>query len=843
MDGKHTVNKLNPEEYSEELREQIDAINARIDEVNAVDRRHEDHMWRETMSIINDVVDAGFWCMRFGVDGNLKGIYWNDKMRRVMGYQDGEKLPELPEEWMKSVHPDDRESLEASVNECLYENKDLNINYRIHLRTGEYNLFKVHGKCMKYPNGKPRLFIGTFVNATVWEREKLDMNARLDAVLGGVNGGLKISRNELHYPYAYISESVARIQGYTPEELMEVSGGTAVGNGKPSDIKAIAGEMMHQFKETNSYSAKYRVRHKDGHWIWIQDYGKRVIAHDGQEYVYSLIQNVDEQEMLYNQLATERKQYKDALIKNSVLHFSVDLTDGYYREEIYDFTGKAIFATNKIQLPYSIDDNADIIKKYALVPLDEMAERAYHTQDMIQMYENGTSQFEYHVYNKLDDMYMRAICLLHKREEDDHVYANFIFYDETAEKLEEFEQRRVLETALAQAEYANKAKTMFLSSMSHDIRTPMNAIIGYTNLAEKSLGDIDKVGDYLSKIRTSSNHLLNLINDVLDMSRIESGKIRVEESENSLSETMNEVRTIVMNEARAKQLQMNFDISEVSDDFVWCDQLRLIQILLNCLSNSIKFTPVGGTIGLKIRQLSCGKSGYGNFEFVVYDNGIGMSEEFAKHIFEPFTRESTSTVSGIQGTGLGMSIAKNLVDMMGGSIAVSSKRGKGTEVIISLTLKLCDNIMREGIDTELSVESQENEVEGGKEISLCGLNILVTEDNACNREIAIEILTEFGATVDTAENGLIAVEKIQNSNSGQYDLILMDVQMPVMNGYEATRRIRALTDPAKASIPIIAMTANAFEEDRKAAFESGMNEHVPKPIDALKLIEVLNEWK
>lgn len=254
MDGKHTVNKLNPEDYSEELREQIDAINARIDEVNAAERRHEDHMLRETMSIINDVVDAGFWCMRFGVDGNLKGIYWNDKMRRVMGYQDGEKLPELPEEWMKSVHPDDRESLEASVNECLYENKDLNVNYRIHLRTGEYNLFKVHGKCMKYPNGKPRLFIGTFVNATVWEREKLDMNARLDAVLGGVNGGLKISRNELHYPYAYISESVARIQGYTPEELMEVSGGTAVGNGKASDIKAIAGEMMHQFKETNSYS-------------------------------------------------------------------------------------------------------------------------------------------------------------------------------------------------------------------------------------------------------------------------------------------------------------------------------------------------------------------------------------------------------------------------------------------------------------------------------------------------------------------------------------------------------------------------------------------------------------
>lgn len=400
---------------------------------------------------------------------------------------------------------------------------------------------------------------------------------------------------------------------------------------------------------------------------------------------------------------------------------------------------------------------------------------------------------------------------------------------------EEAEQRRIVEGALEQAKLASKAKTEFLNSMSHDIRTPMNAIIGFTTLAETHVEEKDKVVEYLKKIHTSSDHLLSLINDVLDMGRIESGNVKIEETANSISSIINDIKNIVQVDVSKKQLIMLFDAYGIKNDLIWCDRLRLNQILLNCLSNAIKFTPTYGTVKLTVTQIPCSKQGFVAYEFRVSDTGIGMSKEFAQHIFEPFTRESTSTVSGIQGTGLGMSITKNLVDMMGGTISVQSEKNKGSEFIIRLTFGLAEHSAREA-----QLEDAFRFSSGEAQHSLEGLRILVVEDNELNREIAEELLGEEGAEVDCAIDGTVAVSKVQTSLPGRYDVILMDVQMPIMNGYQATKAIRELPDPMKSRIPIIAMTANAFDEDKRGVLESGMNGHIAKPFNVDMVVKTVN---
>ena len=523
-----------------------------------------------------------------------------------------------------------------------------------------------------------------------------------------------------------------------------------------------------------------------------------------------------------------------------------------------------------------------------------------------------------------------------------------------------------LQVAVEKAESANRAKSTFLSNMSHDIRTPMNAIIGFTTLALSNIDDTDRVKDYLGKTLASSNHLLSLINDVLDMSRIESGKIHLEEVEVNLSDVLHDLKTIVSGQIYAKQLELYMDVMDVTDEDVYCDKTRLNQILLNLLSNAIKFTPAGGTVSVRVRQLAGKVRGCGQYEFRIKDNGIGMSQEFAQKIFEPFERERTSTVSRIQGTGLGMAITKNIVDMMGGTIEVQTAQGKGTEFTVCVPMRAqteqrpvekiteleglkalvvdddfntCDSVTKmlvkvgmraewtlsgkeavlrarqsiemsdayhayiidwrlpdmNGIEvtrqirslhddtpiiiltaydwSDIEVEAkaagvtafcskpmflsdlretlmsalgqkQTDAVQGllpDKNADFKGKHILLVEDNELNREIAQEILQEYGFLVDSAENGAVAVEKVSTAAPGSYDLLLMDVQMPIMDGYTATRKIRALDDPALGKLPIIAMTANAFDEDRRNALESGMNGFLSKPIVIDDLVQELHK--
>ncbi len=537
-----------------------------------------------------------------------------------------------------------------------------------------------------------------------------------------------------------------------------------------------------------------------------------------------------------------------------------------------------------------------------------------------------------------------------------------VMSDRTADK----QINQALSDAVAAAETANRAKSTFLSNMSHDIRTPMNAIIGFTTLALSNIDDKERVKDYLAKTLASSNHLLSLINDVLDMSRIESGKIHLEEVEVNLSDVLHDLKTIVSGQIYAKQLELYMDAMDVTDEDVYCDKTRLNQILLNLLSNAIKFTPAGGTVSVRVRQLAGKVHGCGQYEFRIKDNGIGMSPEFAQKIFEPFERERTSTVSRIQGTGLGMAITKNIVDMMGGTIEVQTAQGKGSEFIICVPMRTqdehrpvekiteleglkalvvdddfntCDSVtkmlVKVGMRAEWTLSGKEavlrarqsiemsdvyhayiidwrlpdmNGIEVTRQIrslhddtpiiiltaydwsdieveakaagvtAFCSKpmfmsdlretlmsalgqkltdasqellpeedadfkdrHILLVEDNELNREIAQEILREYGFRVDTAENGAVAVEKVRTAAPGSYDLVLMDVQMPVMDGYTATRQIRALEDPALAGIPILAMTANAFDEDRRNAMESGMNGFLSKPIVIGDLVQELHK--
>lgn len=409
---------------------------------------------------------------------------------------------------------------------------------------------------------------------------------------------------------------------------------------------------------------------------------------------------------------------------------------------------------------------------------------------------------------------------------------------ERLQAMEDLEKsKEELQKALFIAEEASRAKTTFLSNMSHDIRTPMNAIVGFTDLAMGHVNDSEEVEDCLGTIRTSANHLLNLINDVLDMSRIESGKVKVEPSPCDLRVLFAELKSMIQSNLLEKKQNYIEDFSGIQSAMVMCDRLRMNQVLLNCISNSMKFTDEGGTIKISVNQESTAREGYAYYVIRIEDNGIGMSRHFLERVFEPFEREKSSTVSKIQGTGLGMAITKNLVGMMGGTIVVESVEHEGTAYTITLPLKL---LTRQEIAEAANV--QPAEVKPIEELvkKLKGRRFLVVDDNAVNRKIVNRLLTEHGMIIEEAEDGPSAIARLENMEEGDIDMVFMDIQMPDMNGYEVTDRLRALPNPVLKKLPIIAMTANAFEEDRQEAAKHGMNGHIAKPFKFDTLIATIS---
>lgn len=402
------------------------------------------------------------------------------------------------------------------------------------------------------------------------------------------------------------------------------------------------------------------------------------------------------------------------------------------------------------------------------------------------------------------------------------LFIMFNIYNAMHKRHEEMEVQKLA------AEESNKAKSTFLSNMSHDIRTPMNAIIGYTKITMGLQNLPTEAEDYLKKIDSSSKHLLSLINDVLDMSRIESGKMELDIAPSDILQTMEEVKDLFITQMDMKGIHYTVNAEDVDNRYVMCDTNRLNRILLNLISNAFKFTESGGTVSVTLKQVSASE-GKGSYELHVKDTGMGMSPEFAAKVFEAYERERT--VNKIQGTGLGMAITKNLVNLMGGTIEVQTEQGKGTEFIIHVDFPFAEKM----------AEEEENAEKQRVERDYSQIKILLVEDQEINREIAAIMLEEYQFQLDFAENGQIAVDKIKNSKPGEFQIILMDVQMPVMNGYEATRAIRSLSDAQLASIPIFAMTANAFSDDVQAAKDAGMNGHLSKPIDMDKILEAIDE--
>ena len=808
--------------------------------------------------------------------------------------------------------------------------------------------------------------VGIAVDVTqerAYEQELIKKNHILETIFTSLDCGV-ICHSLDGRQIISINRAALKILGYESEEELrekelEMISPSVVDEDRER-LCALIGKLT---KEGDSISVEYRVRHKDGEILHVMG-NVKLLKENGELLYQRFLLDCTAQKIREK----NREQHHMELVQALSIDYSLvcfyDLETGKgfplrKEENTKQKFGDAFHEEMSYQKSME-----QYIAHYVYEEDKEVLSQAVMPDKLItELSEKNICCVNYRTNGKRTEYFQLKIVRAGTWNKSRGIVLGFHSVDE--EIRGEMEKKSLLEDALAQANRASKAKSVFLSNMSHDIRTPMNAIVGFTTLAITHIDYKEQVEEYLKKIKTSGEHLLSLINDVLDMSRIESGKMHLEEKPCSLPEVLHGLCNILQADVRAKQLELHMDTVDVLNEEIYCDKLRLNQVLLNLIGNSVKYTASGGVISMRVIEKMGAPEGYANYEFHIKDNGIGMSEEFVKHIFEPFEREENTTMSGIQGTGLGMAITKNIVDMMNGYIEVKSEQGVGTEFIVKFTFRLysgmreplvipelkncralvvdddfntCDSVsymlQQIGMRVEWTLSGKEavlrtrqavmrndnfsvymidwllpdmNGVEVtrrirqevgenvpiivltaydwsnieeeakaagvttfcSKPLFLSGLRkclnsvmaaenkgelaaskesvciktgrILLAEDNELNQEIAMAILEDSGFTVEVAGNGKIAVEKLEASEVGYYQLVLMDVQMPVMNGYEATKAIRSLKNQDLATIPIIAMTANAFEEDKQEAIRCGMNGHIAKPIDVDVLFETLRK--
>ncbi len=811
--------------------------------------------------------------------------------------------------------------------------------------------------------------VGVAIDITqerAYEQEIVQKNQTLEALFMTMECGVLCHSVE-GTKILSINRAALEILGYeSQEELLEKGFHMVADSVLDEDKGKLRDAILTLQEEGDSISVEYRVKHPDGKILHIM--GNVKLMNEGGERFYQrflLDCTAQKKEERKKQQELERRQMElvQALSIDFNLVCSFDLN-----------TGKGVllrlFGEHYDQIrPYfsgeiTLEECMELyIEEYVYEEEQEMLRQTF-TRERLKR-ELGECKVYYmnyraHVGTEVKYFQMKVVRT-GEWKENCGIVLGFRNVDEEIRGQMELNGR--LKDALMQANRASKAKSVFLSNMSHDIRTPMNAIVGFTALAITHIDRKEQVEEYLTKIMTSGNHLLSLINDVLDMSRIESGKMQIEEKLCRLPDILHGLRNILQSDIHAKQLELYIDAVDVVNEDIYCDKLRLNQVLLNLVGNSVKYTPAGGIITMRVIEKAGAEPGYANYAFSIKDTGIGMSEEFVAHIFEPFEREENSTINKIQGTGLGMAITKNIIDMMNGEIEVKSEQGVGTEFIVSLTFRIqdgkkeprdipelknaralvvdddfntCDSVsymlqqigmraewtlsgkeavlrtrqanmrgdnycvyiidwmlpdlngvevarrvrkevgddvpiivltaydwsdieqeareagvtafcskplffseLRSCLLSIVDTDSEEKRESDMRAVSFQGGRILLAEDNELNQEIAVAILGDAGFETEIAGNGKIAVEMLSQSQPGYYKLVLMDVQMPEMNGYEATREIRSLKDPELSSIPILAMTANAFEEDKRQALLSGMNGHIAKPIDVKKLFDTL----
>lgn len=808
--------------------------------------------------------------------------------------------------------------------------------------------------------------VGVAIDVTqerAYEQEIIQKNRTLETIFNNIECGVMYHSVD-GSKIISVNQAALDILGYDSLDEMAENGFDMIASSvMEEDREELLENIRGLQEEGDSVSVEYRVRRKDGAIRYVMGNVKLMRENDELRYQRFVLDCTDRK---LQEEENERQQME--LVQALSIDYKVvcffDLETGIGKPLRVEEASRQFRESFAKEL--SFEESMDFyIEKYVCEEDREMVRQATSREEI----EKGLSEGkQYHVNFRTirrgqPEYYQMKIVRAGIRSGRGSIVLGIRSVDK--EIRNEMEQRGLLKDALMQANRASKAKSVFLSNMSHDIRTPMNAIVGFTSLAMKHIDNRERMEEYLKKIMTSGNHLLSLINDVLDMSRIESGKIRLDEKACSLPEILHSICNIVQADVHAKQLELHIDTLDIRNEDIYCDKLRLNQVLLNLLGNAVKYTGAGGAINMRITEKAGAPDGFAQYEFSIKDNGVGMSDEFVEHIFEPFEREKNSTTSGIQGTGLGMAITKNIVDMMNGTIEVESELGVGSTFTVSFVFRTrkdekeeqaipelkncralvvdddfntCDSVsymlgqiglraewtlsgkeavlrtkqasmrkdgylvyiidwllpdmngievtrrvrqvmgdnvpvivltaydwseieeeakeagvtafcskplfmseLRKCLRTVIGAEEQVEEEKEGGAVQFKAGRILLAEDNELNQEIAVEILGGAGFTTEVAENGKIAVEMLQRSDPGYYQLVLMDVQMPVMSGYEAVREIRQLENQRLADIPVIAMTANAFEEDKQEALRNGMDGHIAKPINIELLFTTLNK--
>lgn len=649
-------------------------------------------------------------------------------------------------------------------------------------------------------------------------------------------GGFFVYRADGEEELIYVNDVVLDIFGCeTVEQFRYLTGFTFKGLVHPDDLETVKKAIDAQVAESNRKLdyVEYRIIRRDGVVRWVDDYGRFVQTKKYGNVYFVLIRDITE-----IHLAREENRRKAEVIEGLSRDFTsiylLDLDSGSmrpYRQQSKYFSELA-----------GNDENTDYrsilpgyAQKYVLSEDRELYLREINEQRIKERLDAEQSYSVNYRCVALDGTisYMEMSIVQIQRDFLHH-HAVMGYRDVTEQTIRvqrELAEKLNMEMELEQEKHANEIKSSFLFNISHDIRTPMNAIMGFTDLAKRHMDEPDKLKDYLGKVDESNHHMLALIDDLLEMSSIDYGRIEVKAEPCNLTEQLEIVMDMFRARTEEKQLRMEQEI-KLPDQDVCVDALRFRRIMGNLIGNAVKFTPVHGNIKITAEQKQVSDSGYARFEFAVSDNGVGMTEEFMKRMYEAFEREETSTKTGYIGTGLGLAITKKLLDVMGGSISVTSKKGEGSTFTIHLPLKLADHVARQA---EEAVSNDNVSKASGEH------RILLVEDIEINRLLAENILTESGFLVESVPDGSDAVEAVKNHPLWYYDLVLMDIQMPVMNGYEATRSIRAMGREDTDTIPIIALSANARDEDKRMSIESGMNSHVAKPFDIAHLIRTVNE--
>ena len=788
----------------------------------------------------------------FRIMGETKGLiggycedefpvcYANEEMARMLGYDAVEEMIEaIDGKVINTIHPDDREQVIKDIGDEYYEGLTYETTYRMPRKDGSCFWTVDKGKVVQTEDGKLAIISACYDMTSFVERHKKleEKNMLSQATIDNIPGGYHRCSLEEGHPFLYISNRFLAILGWTREEIRTIFDNKFDNMLHPDD-RNLSSDYVTRILDTRGHGSEkdqiYRLLGKDGyHWVTdattlvksgnqtffqgnITDFTDFVKAKEKKEQEIELQREIIEGlgKEYFSVLAVE-------LDKDRVLSYRESGENG---KIISDFCRKCGNRWSKI------------IPSYAEMMVSDNTNGEFENQLGLETLRSQEKDYSMTYEFKLEtgiNYHQVRVAFVKKKDGTRMAVVGTRNIDSLIKK--ERMQEEKLKKAYVAAENANKAKTEFLNNMSHDIRTPMNVILGYNHLMKSQLTESKQL-DYQKKIEQSGKLLLAIINNVLDMARIESGKIKVDENYERVGEVVDEIISTFSSEAEEKEIHLSGSM-KVTHRNILCDGTKIREIYVNLVSNAMKYTPRGGNVTITVEELPCEKEGYMKVKSEIKDTGIGMSKEYLPTLFEPFSREQNTTTRRIGGTGLGMPIVKKMVDLMGGSIEVASELGKGTVFTFTLMHKIADR----------KFYSQKTEAAETSEMgkNLSGKHVLLAEDNDLNAEIAVTVLEETGIVIERVEDGIQCVNRVAQMSPGTYDLILMDIQMPNMDGYQAAQCIRHLDDKMKAEIPIIAMTANAFAEDRKKAFDAGMNGHIAKPIDIEKLgaviLSVLNK--